>query len=108
VKTLIEKVDYAKQLWSMTFAEHIRTRQLDMPDDSFFVRILAQFSVAEYEYATGRTTQKFPFKRPARPPFVTLDDLLRYMGGILNNERISQQRREESPVTPTALATEAK
>jgi hypothetical protein len=101
MQTLIEKVVYAKQLWAMTFADHTSTRQLGMPDDAFFVRILAQFSVAEYEYAIGRTAQKFPFKRPARPPYVTLDDLLRYTGGILNNERIAQQRREEVSANTT-------
>lgn len=60
MQTLIEKVAYAKQLWAMTFAEHIRTQQLDTPEDAFFVRILAQFSVAEYEYAIGRTALLHP------------------------------------------------
>jgi hypothetical protein len=95
MQTLIEKVNYAKALWAMTFEAHIRTRRLEMPDDSFFVRTASKFSVEEYEYAIGRTAHKFPFKQPARPPYITMDELIRYTGGILNNERAAKAAQAE-------------
>jgi hypothetical protein len=82
-QTLLDRVTYAKTLWAMTFADH----KLAMPEDAFFVRSLSLFSMAEFEYAVGRVARKFPVKRPARPPFVTLDDLCGYCVGILHGER---------------------
>ena len=81
--TLLSRVEYARTLWSMAFSDH----NLAMPDDAYFIRALSKFSMAEFEYAVGRTARKFPVKQPRRPPFVTLNDLAGYVIGILNGER---------------------
>lgn len=82
-QTLLDRVEYSKKLWIAAFQGH----GLPAPDDSYFIKMLSKFSVAEFEYAVGRTARKFPVRRPARPPFVTLDTLAGYVIGVLNSQR---------------------
>jgi hypothetical protein len=85
--TLMDRVAYAQRLWTAAFAGH----NLSAPEDAFFIRALSKFSVEEFEYAVGRVARKFPVKRPARPPFVTLDNLCSYTIGVLNGQRADRE-----------------
>jgi hypothetical protein len=80
-ETLLDRAAYAQTLWASAFAGH----KLPDPEDAFFIRALSKFSMAEFEYAVGRTARKFP--KRIRPPFVTLDDLAGYCVGVLNGQR---------------------
>lgn len=91
-EALLDRVEYAKQLWTAAFADH----KLPCPEDAFFIRALSKFSMAEFEYAVGRSARKFPVKRPARPPFVTLDALCGYVIGILNGERRNLRGKDQT------------
>lgn len=78
--TLMDRVAYAQRLWASAFAEH----KLPCPENAFFIRALSLFSMAEFEYAVGRTARKFPVKQPRRPPFTPYMDITKeFMEGPL-------------------------